>query len=88
MKKLVKIGIAVFLSLLSFWNIIMINQAGKEKKITIKNTMKAENLTIRGILLNGVSMNLETFLDFGFYEEESNTLMIPPNGSFEIIGGG
>lgn len=87
MKKLVKIGIVVFILLLSFWNIIMIHQAGKEKKITIKNTMEAENLTIRGILLNGVSMDLETFFNSGFYEEESNRLMIPPNASLEIIGG-
>lgn len=72
MKKIIKIWIVLLITFISFHSVVMINQTVVKKKITIKNNMNVGNIRIKDILVNGVSIDLESFNYLDLYDKESN----------------
>ena len=88
-EKILRLAIAGLLCVLSLWTVIMTELAGTERTYTLYNDADTENITIHGILADGVSMDLKTFADFGMYDEENKLLLISPQKPLEMkVGAG
>ena len=85
--RLVGLAISVLCCMLSFWGCIMIRQAGIQKTYTLYNSSQTQTITIRGILADGVSLDLALFAEDGTYEEAGHLLTVPAHHTVSFTVG-